>query len=114
MNGWILLALKVLVTAAFLAAGVAKLLRAKPLVDQFHEFRLPLEIMTLIGVLEVAGAVAVWFPMLTLWAFSGLACLMLGAMKSHFAVKHPFSSFAPSAVLFALCVAGALMENWMN
>lgn len=114
MNMVILLMLKVVVSVAFLAAGVAKLMKAKPLVAQFHDFRLPLEVMSFIGVAEILGVVALWFDVLTLWAFSGLACLMLGALKRHADARHPAKNFIPAAVLFALCFAGILMVNWLG
>lgn len=114
MNLILLAVLKVFVSAAFLVAGVAKLAKARPLVAQFHDFRLPLEIMYLIGVVEILGAVALWVDFLTLWAFSGLACLMLGAVKNHINAKHGLSRHIPPAVLFGLCVAGALLFNWLK
>lgn len=114
MNTMLLLVIKVVASLAFSAAGIAKLFKAKPLVDQFHEFRLPLEIMYFIGVLEILGAIALWFEMLTVWVFSLLACLMFGALKSHFGAKHPFSSYLPAFVLLCLCIAGALLANWLG
>lgn len=114
MNTIILLVLKVIVSVVFFLAGGAKLIRAKPLVAQFHEFKLPLEIMYLVGVVEIIGAVAIWIDFLTLWAFSGLGLLMLGAMKNHFVAGHPFVRYIPAAVLFLLCSGGALMFNWLQ
>jgi len=114
MNALILLTLKIAVSVAFFAAGLAKLVKAKPIVEQFHEFRLPKEIMVLIGAAEVLGAVAIWIDFLTLWAFSCLGLMMLGAVKSHVVAKHSVVKILPSVVLFILCAGGALMFNWLN
>jgi len=114
MNLILLAVLKVIVSATFLAAGAAKLAKVRSLVAQFHDFRLPPGIMYLIGIMEILGAIALWFDFLTFWAFSGLACLMLGAMKSHINAKHSLSRLVPPAVLFGLCTAGALLFNWLS
>jgi uncharacterized membrane protein YphA (DoxX/SURF4 family) len=104
-----LLVLKVAACVSFVLAGGAKLARMKALVDQFHDFKLPPEIMYFIGVVEVLAAVCLWIELLTLWAFSGLACLMVGAMMNHFKAKHPLKSYLPALALLCLCVAGALL-----
>lgn len=110
----LLIVLKAVSCLTFLAGGIAKLARAKPLVQQFHDFHLPLEIMYFIGVLEILGAIVLWFEVLTVWAFSALACLMAGAVKSHIVAKHGFSSMLPSMMLFGLCVWAALLANWLG
>lgn len=114
MNAMLLIVLKALASLAYLLAGGAKLMKAKPLVEEFHDFRLPLEIMYFIGVVETLGAIALWFEFLEVWAFSGLACLMLRAMKNHVAAKHPFSPpFAGDGVVLHLrirCIARELAE----
>ena len=114
MNILLLLILKIIVSAAFLAAGVAKLMKAKPLVDQFHDFHLPLEIMYLVAVAEIIGVAVLWYGPLSLWAFASLGCLMLGAIKNHIAAKHSWGSFVPAVVLLALCVAGTSMVYWLH
>jgi uncharacterized membrane protein YphA (DoxX/SURF4 family) len=96
--------LKILLSAAFLLAGGAKLAGAKPLADQFREFGLPAWTMPLVGVLEVAGASGLWFGPVSLWAALGLAGLMLGALANHAKARHPFSKSVPSAVLLLLSV----------
>jgi len=114
MNLLLLLVLRIVGSLAFAGAGIAKLLRVKPLVEQFHDFHLPLEIMYLIGVLEVVGAVALWYPPLTFWAFAGLGCLMLGAIKSHILAKHPWKSLLPALALLAVCLGGACLDYWLH
>ncbi len=75
MNMLLLMILRIITSLAVIIAGGAKLMRAKPLVAQFYDFHFSLEIMYLIGAVEIVGALALWIPGLTLWAFSGLVCL---------------------------------------
>jgi hypothetical protein len=103
-----LLALKGILTAAFLVAGGAKLAGAKPLADQFREFGLSLGLMRIIGVLEVAGAVGLWVKPFPVWAAVGLAALMIGAIVNHLKAKHPFAKSAPSLVLLVLLAIVAI------
>lgn len=110
----VLLVLKIVLSMAFLAAGIAKLAKSKPLVEQFHDFHLPLEIMYFIGAVEIAGAVLLWVPMLTVWVLAALACLMLGAAKSHIGAKHGITKLLPALGLFGLCVWAAGLAHWLG
>lgn len=83
-------------------AGLAKLLRAKPIAEQFEEFALDPRAMIVVGGLEVLGGIGLLISSLTLYAAVGLALLMLGAVANHLKVKHPTSKLAPSAVLLIL------------
>lgn len=114
MNTMLLIVLKAVATLAFVIAGGAKLMKEKSLVAQFHDFHLPLEIMCLIGVAEILGAIALWFDVLALWAFSGLAFLMIGAMKRHVQAKHPAVTLMPAAALFGICIGGVLLVQWLG
>lgn len=106
----LLIVLKVVASLAFALAGGFKLFGARPFVEQFKEFGLPLEMMYFIGILELAGAVGLWIGPLTLWTFSGLVCLMIGAISRHLKAKHPFSKVAPSVGLLIICVAGVILS----
>ena len=97
-----LIVLQGLVALGFAAAGLAKLFGAKPIADQFREFGLPKSAMYMVGILEVAGAGGIFFRSLGVLAAVGLAGLMIGAIGNHLKVHHPFSKFAPSAVLLVL------------
>lgn len=99
------LILKIIVSVAFIVAGIAKLAGAKPLRDQFEEFGLPGGAMLLVGILELAGGVGLFIPALTTWATIGLIGLMLGALANHLKVRHPFSKYVPALMLLILsCV----------
>lgn len=110
----LLLVLKIVLSAVFACAGIAKLIRAKPLVAQFHDFHLPLEIMTFIGILELLGAAVLWYEPISFWVLASLACLMVGAVKSHIAAKHPVSRLLPAGVLFGLCAWAAALAHWLG
>ena len=114
MNELLIVVLRIVITVAFLSSGIAKLMKAEPLVKQFHEFHLPIEIMYLVGVAEILGAIGLWFDFLEIWAYSCLGCLMLGAIKNHVQAKHSVSKLVPSTVLLGLCVAGVLYVNWLR
>lgn len=94
--------LNYILTTAFVLAGAAKIFKAKPMVDQFKEFGLPVSMTILIGILEVLGAAGLHFPSLSLYAAIGLLLLMFGAIANHLKVKHPISKVAPSGILLIL------------
>ena len=104
-----MLILKIIIAIGFLLAGSAKLLSAKPIVKQFEEFGLAPWMMYSIGVLEIAGALALFISPLTFWAALGLAMLMVGAVSNHFKVKHPLQQSAPAGVLLVLCLVLLLL-----
>ena len=99
-----MLILKIIVAAGFLLAGVAKLLGAKPIAEQFEEFGLSSWMMRAVGVLEVAGAVGLFTEPLAFWAALGLVLLMIGAVGNHLKVKHPISKSVPAGVLLILSI----------
>ena len=98
------LALKYLAVLAFFLAGVAKLFRAKPLVDQFREFGLPSWTVVVIGSLEVAGALGLVLGATSFLAALGLALLMMGAVANHLKAGHSASKSSPAFLLFVLTV----------
>ncbi|NOQ71494.1 MAG: DoxX family membrane protein [Crocinitomix sp.] len=94
-----MLVFKIIMAVAFVFVGGAKLLRAKPLKDQFEEFGLHKHLILLVGGLEVLGGVGILFPMLTVYAAAGLLFLLFGAVANHAKVKHPAKAFLPAIVL---------------
>ncbi|MEM6292476.1 MAG: DoxX family protein [Myxococcota bacterium] len=105
-----LLIVRVLLAVAFVMAGGAKLAGAEPLAEQFAAFGLPAWSMTVVGALEVAGAVGLWVPALSRLAAGCLAALMVGAVGAHVSVGHELGQSVPAAVLGMLCVAVVLMR----
>ena len=94
-----MLGLKIGLAIAFIIVGGAKLFRAKPLDDQFKEFGLPGYFILIIGALEVAGAIGIMIPSLSLLAAIGLVLILVGAITNHIKAKHPMKSFGPAIVL---------------
>ncbi|MGB1000141.1 MAG: DoxX family protein [Flavobacteriales bacterium] len=91
--------LKYILTIAFTLAGGAKVFRAKPMVEQFKEFGLPSFAVSLVGALEVLGAIGLWFPRFTGFMAIGLLLLMIGAIINHLKAKHPFKKNIPAMLL---------------
>jgi len=83
----------------FALAGIVKVFRAKPMVDQFKEFGLPTFAVQIVGTLEVAGAVGLLMPSFKVYAAIGLFILMIGAVFNHIKVKHPIKTILPAFVL---------------
>ena len=76
--GWVLV---VLLAAAFLLSGLGKLTGAAA--PMFANWGYPAWFATLIGVLEMAGAIGLLVPRLTRLAILGLTGIMLGAAYTH-------------------------------
>jgi uncharacterized membrane protein YphA (DoxX/SURF4 family) len=106
----LIVVLKVFVSLTFFAMGCGKLAKVPFFVDQFTEFRLPAGIMYFTGILEIIAVVCLWINVLALWAYSGLAGLMLGALSHHVGAKHSLPQLLPAACMFCLCVIGAFLS----
>lgn len=89
---------------AFALAGIAKVLKAKPLVEQFQEFKLPHFAIIMVGFLELVGSIGLLVSYLQIYANLGLLALMLGAIGNHLKVKHSLSKLLPSLVLFIMLI----------
>ncbi len=101
--------LRALLAFAFFAAGGAKLSGAEALAEQFVEFGLPPWSMTVVGALEVAGAIGLMIPKLSRLAAGCLAALMVGAIGAHVSVGHELGQSVPATVLGLLCVVVAVV-----
>ncbi|QDT03674.1 DoxX [Rubripirellula lacrimiformis] len=97
-----MIVLEIIISGAFLYAGVSKLWGAPSLADQFDDFRLPRFMMYVIGSLEIIGSIGLFVEPLTLWAAVGLAALMALAVASHIKARHTFDKIAPSLSLMIL------------
>jgi uncharacterized membrane protein len=103
---------RIILTAAFVLVGGAKLIQAKPLKEQFNEFGLPGFFLTLIGLFEIIGAIGLQFNDLSAAAASGLLVLVLLAMYNHYKVKHHFPSFIPALALGSALTVFLIL--WLN
>ncbi len=74
---------KALISLIFLFEGITKLLALQFQVDFFNHWGYPVEFMYLIGLLEIAGAIGLWIPKLSVYANIGLLGIMVGAFYTH-------------------------------
>lgn len=92
-----LLALTILLTLAFGAAGFAKLTGAEMMVATFDAIGVGQWFRYVTGALEVGAAALLWVPGRQ-WIGAGLlVCTMIGAVLAHLLILGP--SFVPALVL---------------
>jgi putative oxidoreductase len=96
-----LLALKILTAAAFLAAGIAKLMGAEMMVATFDAIGVGQWFRVVTGLIEVGGAVLLFTPGKQGFGAGALMVTMLGAMASHILILG-VATMPPSIVLFVL------------
>ena len=89
--------LQVIVAAAFLAAGLAKLAGVPFMVDVFTQIGVGQWFRVVTGVVEVTGAVALLIPGLASIGALWLGGAMVGAVATHLFVLH--TSPVPAVVL---------------
>lgn len=95
----------VALAALYAYAGGTKVFGTGAAEGAIH-FGLNENLMTFIGVCEMAAAVGLLVPRLTSWAALGLIPVMVGAIFNHLAVD-PIAQAAPAVVTLALvCVVG--------
>ncbi len=97
---WICLGLS---SAAFAAAGLAKLAGVEQLHMSFAAMGLPAWFGYFIGACEVAGAVGLWLRRTSVLASAGLFFIMLGAIYFH-VVYDAVANAVPALVLALLMV----------
>lgn len=95
-----LFAVRAVLTAAFLAAGAAKLAGAEMMVATFDAVGVGQWFRYATGAIEVAAAVALWVPGLQAIAAATLTVTMVGAVLVHLIILGP--SALPAVVLGAL------------
>lgn len=95
--GWVLAAL---LAAAYLLAGTGKLTGAAA--PMFEGWGYAAWFATLIGVLEVCGAIGLLVPWTTRYAVLGLTVIMLGAIYTHLANGETLQVLRPIIFLVVL------------
>ncbi len=95
-----ILAIKVLVTLAFVAAGGAKLIGAEMMVATFDAVGVGQWFRYVTGLIEVGAAVLLWVPGLQLIGAGLLVVTMIGAVIAHLAILGP--SAVPALILGVL------------
>lgn len=92
-------AVRLLLTAAFLAAGTSKLLGVEMMVAVFDTVGVGQWFRYVTGLIEVGGAVLLWVPGLQLVGAAGLTATMVGAVFAHIFILGP--SAVPALMLGA-------------
>lgn len=99
-SGYVFLGIRVLLTLAFLAAGLAKLAGVQMMIDTFDAVGVGQWFRYVTGIIEVGAAVLLWVPGLQAVAAGLLVCTMIGATIAHLTVLP--SPAIPAVVLGVL------------
>lgn len=103
------LGIKVILSAAFAAAGAAKLAGAEMMVQTFDAVGVGQWFRYVTGIIEVGGAVLLWIPGRQFIASLLLLCTMIGAVLAHVFILGP--SAVPALVLGLLCAITAYVHR---
>lgn len=96
------LALRILLSLAFLAAGLPKFLPQSGWRTRFVGWGFPAWFVLVVGALEVAGVIGLWIPRVSRPAMALLAVIMIGAAITN--LTHPPAVQALRPVVFLLFV----------
>lgn len=96
------LVLRILLSLAFLAAGLPKFLPQSGWRERFAGWGYPAWFVLVIGALEVAGVIGLWVPRTCRTAMALLAVIMVGAILTN--LTHPPIGQALRPILFLLLV----------
>jgi putative oxidoreductase len=100
MQKYLLIGVRVLVSAAFIAAGLAKLAGVEMMVGTFEAVGVGQWFRYVTGLIEVGSAVMLWVPGLQFIGAGLLVCTMIGAVLAHLLILGP--SAVPALVLGVL------------
>lgn len=109
MTKWVLLAIQALLTLAFAAAGLAKLMGADMMIQVFSVMGFGQWFRYVTGVIELGSAAALWVPGLTAYAAGLLVVTMIGALLAH-ALFLGLATALPALILLIL----AAVTLWVN
>lgn len=96
-NKYLLLAIKILVSVAFLGAGLSKLAGVEMMVNTYEEIDFGQWFRYLTGVIEVGSVILLWLGSKQVFGAVLLVCTMLGAVLTHYFILGP--SAVPAIVL---------------
>lgn len=94
-------ALTGLLALTFVGAGAAKLVGVEQVILPFERMGLPI-FAKITGLLEIAGAIALFLPRLRFLAALGLSTTMVGAVAYHLTLD-PEKAALPGVILLILC-----------
>jgi uncharacterized membrane protein YphA (DoxX/SURF4 family) len=104
---WIL---TIITAAVFAMAGFSKISGAEQMVTAFTAFGFPTWFMTLVGIAEVVGAIALLLPPIASLAGLGLMGVAGGAFITHMASGDSIGMAIPSIVVLVL----AAIVTWLR
>jgi|TARA_B100002003_G_scaffold90810_1_gene84794 uncharacterized membrane protein YphA (DoxX/SURF4 family) len=96
-NKYLILAIKILVSLAFLGAGLSKLAGVEMMVTTYEEIGFGQWFRYLTGVIEVGSVILLWLGSKQVFGAFLLVCTMLGAVLTHYFILGP--SAVPAIVL---------------
>ncbi len=97
MQKYLVIASRILVSVAFLAAGLAKLAGVEMMVGTFEAIGVGQWFRYVTGLIEVGSAILLWIPGLQFIGAGLLVCTMIGAVLAHLLLLGP--SALPALVL---------------
>jgi len=103
--------LSIIVSLAFLAAGIPKLLGRPAWIRLFSNWGYPKWFLLVIGALEVLGAILLFIPRFTAYAVAILTVVMLGAAYTHVANGEGLAIIRPLIFLFLLAIVTWLRRS---
>ena len=102
-----------LFSLVFIAGGIANLLRVEPQRVIMEQLGYPEYLMTILGVAQFLGVVALLLPgvpLLKEWAYAGFTFDLLGAAASHGFAGHSISEVAIPLVILGI----AAISYWLR
>lgn len=100
MQKHLTLIVQIVLSLAFLAAGIAKLVGAEMMVQTFETIGWGQWFRYVTGIIEVLGALMIWLKGMQFLGAALLTCTLIGAVVAHLTVLGP--SALPAAVLGVL------------
>jgi len=101
ISRYALMAIKIVASLAFLAAGLAKLASVDMMVATFEAVGVGQWFRYVTGIIEISGAVLLWLPGKQFYGAALLAVTMLGAVASHILILGT-ATMGPAVLLLAL------------
>jgi uncharacterized membrane protein YphA (DoxX/SURF4 family) len=111
MRAFVAWVLSVLLALTFFSMGVEKLMDEPMMAGLFSLFGYPPWSMTLVGAVEIVGAVLVLVPRLAHVGAFLLGCIMVGAIFSHLTHGQAYMVAGP-ALLLAMAIALGALRHW--
>ncbi|WP_029039949.1 DoxX family protein [Cucumibacter marinus] len=100
---YLVLTIRVVLTLAFLAAGIAKLMGAEMMVATFDSVGWGQWFRYVTGIIEIGGAILLWVPGVQILGALLLVCTMIGALFAHITVLG--MGTAPPAIILGILSA---------